>query len=136
VHNELAWMNLEEVVGLLPSYSLILFMIYTLDFTTITSINLYMYTVMHLFIDGHLFFSQTHTQRDKREKLQEKRKALLEARLAKVRERKLKQKPEEGRPAGSTNTEGIADFDFDKGQVQKSGAEKSKPDRNEGTLWL
>jgi hypothetical protein len=92
-----------------------------------------MYIVMHLFVDGDLLFSQTHTQREKREKLQEKRKALLEARLAKVRERKLKQKPEEGRPAGSTNTQGIADFDFDKGQVQKGGSEKSKLDKNEGT---
>ena len=75
---------------------------------------------------------QTHTQREKREKLQEKRKALMEARLAKVRERKLKQKPEEGNPAGSTNSQDIADFDFDKGQG--SSLEKPKQERNEGTL--
>ena len=79
--------------------------------------------------------TQTHTQREKCEKLQEKRKALMEARLAKVRERKLKQKPEEGNPAGSTNTHDIADFNFDKGQ-QSSSAEKPKQDRNEGTCNL
>ena len=79
---------------------------------------------------------QTHTQREKREKLQEKRKALLEARLAKVRERKLKQKPEEGSLAGSTNTQDIADFDFDKTQGIRS--ENSQTDRNEGIFiqWL
>ena len=39
---------------------------------------------------------QTHTLREKDGKLQEKRNALMEARLAKVRERRLKQKPGEG----------------------------------------
>ena len=81
-----------------------------------------------------MFLFQTFTQREKREKLQEKRKALLEARLAKVRERKLKQKPEEANQAGSNTTaiEGIAGFNFDKGQSEST--EKAKSDRNEG--WL
>ena len=77
---------------------------------------------------------QTLTQREKREKLQEKRKALLEVRLAKVRERKLKQKPQEASPAGSSTTtiDGIADFDFDK--TQSGSTKKAKEARNEGQL--
>ena len=57
------------------------------------------------------------------EKLQEKHKALLEARLAKVRERKPKQKPEEANPAGFTNTHNIAD------KGQGNGSKKPKPER-------
>ena len=87
-------------------------------------------SVLSLFYVVYLCF-QTLTQREKREKLQEKRKALLEARLAKVRERKLKQKPEETSPAGSSTTmaaiDGIADFDFDKA---RSGS--TEKERNEG----
>ena len=88
-------------------------------------------------IDTDVFVClQTHTQHEKREKLQEKHKALLEARLAKVRERKFLSKSQRraAHVAGSTNTQDIADFHFDK--AQGSGSEKPKPDRNKGTYTM
>ena len=48
-----------------------------------------------------------------------------------MRERKLKQKPEDTIVAGSSNaTQGIADFDFDKGQG--GSIDKPKQERDEG----
>ena len=55
---------------------------------------------------------QTIDQRAKREKLKDKRKALMEARLAKVRQRKLKQGGEE--EGKDPVTVDIAEFDFNK----------------------
>lgn len=65
--------------------------------------------------------------------MQEKRKAILESRLAKVRERKLKQKLEESTTAGPDGaSQAIADFgDFDKGPTEGS-KEENKMERNEG----
>lgn len=53
-------------------------------------------------------FSQTFSQREKRQQLQEKKKALLDARLAKVRQRKLKKQQEQG----VTTSEELTNFDF------------------------
>lgn len=64
-------------------------------------------------------FSQTFSQREKRQQLQDKRKALKDARLAKVRQRKLQKLKEAG--VEVTNEEGggqekdfnLTDFGFD-----------------------
>ena len=61
---------------------------------------------------------QTAQNRDKNKKIQEKRKALLEARLAKVKQRKLKQKIE-----SEDNSEGIAAFNFSDNDAGPSESE-------------
>lgn len=70
-------------------------------------------------------FSQTFSQREKRQQLQEKRKALLDARLAKVRQRKLRKQQEQGgtdqaneggggeEENRNTTSENLTDFNFD-----------------------
>ncbi len=68
--------------------------------------------------------AQTAEQREKRQKLQDKRKALLQARLAKVREKKLKQKPVASEGEGGGKGEGIADIDF--GKEQEAAAKGTK----------
>ena len=59
---------------------------------------------------------QTISQREKKQQLQEKRKALLDARLAKVRQRKLKKQLDEG---GSETNEDLKDDlkDADQGSM-------------------
>ena len=53
-----------------------------------------------------------------------------------MRQRKLKQKPEEADQVSSTTvTQNIADFDFDKGQ-SSSSAEEHKPEKNEGMQYM
>lgn len=57
-------------------------------------------------------FPQTFSQREKRQQLQEKRKALKDARLAKVRQRKLQKLKEAGSEETSKELN-LAEFDFD-----------------------
>lgn len=66
---------------------------------------------------------QTAQNRDKNKKIQEKRKALLEARLAKVKQRKLKQKIE-----SEDNSEGIAAFNFSDNDAGPSESETELTD--------
>ena len=57
-------------------------------------------------------FIQTKDQRSKREKIKEKRKSILEAKLAKIKQRKLKQKGDTNED--DSNKLNIADFEFEK----------------------
>lgn len=57
-------------------------------------------------------FPQTFSQREKRQQLQEKRKALKDGRLAKVRQRKLQKLKEAGSEVTNEALD-LADFDFD-----------------------
>ncbi|KAG7233133.1 hypothetical protein INR49_007429 [Caranx melampygus] len=56
---------------------------------------------------------QTTEQRSKRERLKEKRQAILQARLAKVRQRKMKNKPDDGEEAKSDEEKEGEDEDGD-----------------------
>lgn len=79
-------------------------------------------SIYFLFLLLHLCTSlglQTTVQTEKKQKLQEKRKALLEARLAKVREKKLKQK---------NSADGIADFTFEAGSEKIVNTSKTDGD--------
>lgn len=57
--------------------------------------------------------SQTFSQREKRQQLLEKRKALLDVRLAKVRRRKLKKLGMDDDGGVDTPAKNLTDFDFD-----------------------
>ncbi len=57
-------------------------------------------------------FIQTKDQRSKREKIKEKRKTILEAKLAKIKQRKLKQRGDTNED--DSNKLNIADFEFEK----------------------
>jgi len=90
------------------------------------------------------FFSQTFAQREKKQQLQEKKKALMEARLAKVKLRKMKKLQEQGKLAGElgegvkleegTTSEDLASFDFEK--VGDKTKEKAVKDESGGSLEL
>jgi hypothetical protein len=65
-----------------------------------------------VYLSLSLLFAQTFSQREKRQQLQEKRKALKDARLAKVRQRKLQKLKESGSEATGEALD-LADLDFD-----------------------
>ena len=72
-----------------------------------------------------IFCLQTKDQRTKREMLKEKRKAIKEAKLAKIRQRKMKDR-EGDAGANEVSKEmnlsaGIADFDFEKRKPNPNG---------------
>ena len=75
-------------------------------------------------------FLQTFSQREKRQQLQKKRKALLDARMTKVRQRKLKKQGigsgEVGGGTDGASSQNLTDFNFD--------TIENKPERNEGTV--